>query len=68
MLQNAALCGNVLNEYVFFRDPQKLNRKLFNPLPDDKLYSSEVKEIEDNNFKFDEIGSKLSKQVENTVG
>ena len=29
---------------------------------------SKLKEFADNNFKFDEIGRKLSKQVENTVG
>ena len=32
------------------------------------LDSSELKEFADVNFKFDEIGRKLSKQVENTVG
>ena len=35
---------------------------MFKPLPDDKL-----KEFADDNFKFDENGRKLSKQVENTV-
>ena len=40
-----------------------------NPLPDDKFFdSSKLKEFADNNFKFDENGRKLSKQVENTVG
>ena len=40
-----------------------------NPLPDDKfLDSSKLKEFVDDNFKFDENGRKLSKQVENTVG
>ena len=29
---------------------------------------SKLKEFADNNFKFDENGRKLSKQVENTVG
>ena len=38
----------------------------FNPLPDDKF--SKLKEFADDNFKFDENGSKLSKQIENTVG
>ena len=39
------------------------------PLPDDKsLDSSKLKEFADDNFKFEEIGRKLSKQVENTVG
>ena len=43
--------------------------KLFNPLPDDKfLDSSKLKEFADDNFKFNENGRKLSKQVENTVG
>ena len=32
------------------------------------LDSSKLKEFADNNFKFDENGRKLSKQVENTVG
>ena len=32
------------------------------------LYSSELKEFADDNFKFDEIGRKFSKRVENTVG
>ena len=32
------------------------------------LESSKLKEIADHNFKFDENGRKLSKQVENTVG
>ena len=32
------------------------------------LDSSKLKEFADNNFKFVEIGGKLSKQVENTVG
>ena len=36
----------------------------FNPLPD----SSKLKEFVDDNFKSDEYGRKLSKQVENTAG
>ena len=32
------------------------------------LDSSKLKKFADNNFKFDENGRKLSKQVENTVG
>ena len=32
------------------------------------LLSSKLKELADNTFKFDENGSKLSKQVENIVG
>ena len=32
------------------------------------LNSSKLKDFADNNFKFDENGSKLSKRVENTVG
>ena len=39
----------------------------FNPLPDNKIYSSKLKEFADDNFKFDENGRKLSKRVENTV-
>ena len=32
------------------------------------LYSSKLKEFADDNFKSDDKGRKLSKQVENTVG
>ena len=39
---------------------------LFNPLPDDKFKTSELKNFADHNFKFDENGRKLSKTVENT--
>ena len=41
---------------------------MLNPLPDDILDSSKLKEFADDKFKFDEIGRKLSKQVESTVG
>ena len=42
---------------------------LINPLPDNKfLDSSKLKEFAYNNFKLDENGSNLSKQVENIVG
>ena len=41
----------------------RIVKRWLNPLPDDKL-----KEFADDNFKFDENGRKLSKQVENTVG
>ena len=40
----------------------------YDPLPDDKFYSSKLEEFADNNFKFNENGRNLSKQVENTVG
>ena len=40
----------------------------FNPLPDDNLDSSKLKEVADDSFKLDENGKKLSKWVENTVG
>ena len=43
------------------------SRKFFNPLPDDKFWTSKLKEVADDNFKFDENGRKLSKQKENTV-
>ena len=32
------------------------------------IYSSKLEEFADDNFKFDENGSKLSKRVENIVG
>ena len=42
---------------------------LFNPLPDNKILDwSKLKECADDNFKFDENSSNLSKRVENTVG
>ena len=40
----------------------------FNTLPDDKFKTSKLKELADDNFRFDENGRKLSKRVENTVG
>ena len=41
---------------------------MFNPLPDDKFLDSfKLKEFADDNFKFDENGRKLCKQVGNTV-
>ena len=41
---------------------------MFNPLPDDKVKTSKLTDFADDNFKFDENGRKLFKQVENTVG
>ena len=42
---------------------------MFHPLPNNKILdSSKLKEFADDNFKFDENGSKLSKLVENSVG
>ena len=38
-----------------------------NPFPNNKFYSSKLKEFADNNFKFDENCRKFSKRVENTV-
>ena len=44
-------------------------RKVLNPLPDDWILdSSKLKEFAVDNFKFDENGRKLSKQLESTVG
>ena len=41
----------------------------FNPITKRQILdSSKLKEFADDNFKFDENGRKLSKQVENTVG
>ena len=43
--------------------------KSVNPFPNDKKSDySKLKELADDNFKFNENGRKLSKQVENTVG
>ena len=48
--------------------PEALNsHSSINPLPYDILDASKLKEFEDDNFKFDENGRKLSKWVENTV-
>ena len=41
---------------------------MFQPITRRQIYSSKLKEFADDNFKFDENGTKLSKQVENTVG
>ena len=39
-----------------------------NPFTHDNLDSSKLKEIVNDNFKFDENGRKFSKPVENTMG
>ena len=45
------------------------DRRGLQPLPKQKvLDSSKLKEFADDNFKFDENGTKFSKRVENTVG
>ena len=42
---------------------------MFKPITRQQILdSSKLKEFADNNFKFDENGRKLSKQVENTMG
>ena len=41
---------------------------IFNPFPNDKCDSSELKVFADENFKLDENDKKFSKRVENTVG
>ena len=57
-------CGKKLRES---RHTQSV-RDEFNPLLDDKILdSSKLKEFADDDFKFDEIGRKFSKLVENTV-
>ena len=46
-----------------------LKKYMFKPIPRRQILdSSKLKEFADDNFKFDENGKKLSKQVENTVG
>ena len=49
-----------LNSLFFFFSPYVTERQI--------LDSSKLKEFADDNFKFDENGKKLSKQIENTVG
>ena len=40
----------------------------FNPFPNDKFWTpSKLKEFADNNFKFDENGTKFFNKLENTV-
>ena len=63
--QNAALCGNVLNLYHTISTFNSYDLTLSQTtIPD----CSKLKEVADDNFKFDENGSKFSKRVENTVG
>ena len=41
----------------------------FNPFPKDYFFdSAKMRKFADDNIKFDEIGGKFSKRVENTVG
>ena len=52
-----------------FPKQQILGSSKHNPFPNKKfLDSSKLKEIADDNFKFDENGGKFSKCVENTIG
>ena len=59
---------------IFSFSPQRFKRafvyRVFNPFITRRqiLDSSKLKEIADDNFKFDENGRKLSKRVENAVG
>ena len=48
--------------------PQNNFQFFINPFPNNKFYTSKLKEIADDNFKFDQDGKKFSKWVENTVG
>ena len=50
-----------INYYLVCLNPSPITRWQI-------LDSSKLKEFADDNFKFDEIGRELSKQVENTVG
>ena len=51
------------------QDLSEMKSLVVNSFPNDIFfYSSNLKEFADENFKFDEIGRKLSKWVENTVG
>ena len=63
------LMKDASHHQVFLQQqPQKHVSIVVNPFPNDKLYSLKLKEFADDNFKFDENGRKLSKQVENAVG
>ena len=65
--QNAVFCGNeLLKELTICQTIQSQGPE---PFPKrQNLDSSKPKEIEDNNFKFDGNGRRVSKRVENTVG
>ena len=53
----------------FGKELKYMTYESINPLPDDKfLDASKLREFADDNFKFEENGINLSKQVENTVG
>ena len=48
---------------------ENLGKSVINPLPDDKiLVWSKFKEFADDNCLFDEMGVKVSRRVEYTVG
>ena len=49
--------------------PSSMAASRFSPFPNNKILDwSKFREFADDNFKFDEMGSKVSKRVENTVG
>ena len=49
--------------------PKPYSCRYVKPFPKQQsLVSSKLKELADDNFKFDEIGRKFSKWVENTAG
>ena len=63
------LVTSILTLYEILHLFKKPNVKGTKPITRRQILdSSKLKEFADNNFKFDENGRKLSKQVENTVG
>ena len=61
MLFMSFLLSELLNHGVVAHSSKPITRRQI-------LDSSKLKEVADDNFKFDKNGRKLSKQVENTVG
>ena len=54
-------------QYLLYRFPFLIVSNLFNPFPKRQILdSSKLKELADDNFKFDENGREFHKWVENT--
>ena len=60
----------IFNVHILYIFPQVQYSFIFsfNPFPNDKFYSTKLKEFADDKIKFNENGRKLSKQIENTAG
>ena len=55
--------------FLFFPDSKDEDQGVYLAFPKQQILDSfKLKEVADNNLKFDENGRKFSKRVENTVG